>query len=129
DYVDDACMNMFSDGQKRRMRAALNGPRSSLLNSTACSGAVGLTGGPDLSTFQVYPNPASSFTRLEMKFAQAQNVDLHIYSILGAQMMEKHFENVQAHAFDLNLSDFSTGVYLVELRAGNQKAVKKLVVQ
>ncbi|MBI2720542.1 MAG: T9SS type A sorting domain-containing protein [Bacteroidetes bacterium] len=39
DYTDDACMNMFSAGQKTRMKAlfATGGARASLLNSTACA--------------------------------------------------------------------------------------------
>ena len=36
DYTNDACMYMFTNGQKNRMRATLNTTRSSLLNSQAC---------------------------------------------------------------------------------------------
>ena len=36
DYTNDACMFMFSTGQKSRMRATLNGSRSSLLTSLGC---------------------------------------------------------------------------------------------
>jgi hypothetical protein len=38
DYVDDACMYMFTTGQKARMQAlfATGGARASLLNSTGC---------------------------------------------------------------------------------------------
>ncbi|MDD3875087.1 MAG: PKD domain-containing protein [Bacteroidales bacterium] len=36
DYVDDACMMMFSLDQKARMVAALNGARSSILTSSVC---------------------------------------------------------------------------------------------
>ncbi len=36
DYTDDACMAMFTKGQRTRMRAALSGPRSSLANSDGC---------------------------------------------------------------------------------------------
>ncbi|MCX7743381.1 MAG: M43 family zinc metalloprotease [Flavobacteriales bacterium] len=45
DYVDDACMNLFTAGQKARMHAAINGPRSSLFNSNGCSGSGGGGGG------------------------------------------------------------------------------------
>ena len=40
DYSDDNCMNIFTSGQKSRMQATLNGTRSSLKNSTGCSGTV-----------------------------------------------------------------------------------------
>jgi PKD repeat protein len=38
DYVDDACMNLFTEGQKTRVWAAINTSRSSLANSQGCSG-------------------------------------------------------------------------------------------
>ena len=42
DYVDDACMNMFSTGQKNRMRAlfASGGFRESILSSNGCGGST-----------------------------------------------------------------------------------------
>ncbi len=48
DYSDDACMNLFTTGQKNRMRSVLaaGGSRSGLINSNAC-GSSG--GGPTCS--------------------------------------------------------------------------------
>jgi len=37
DYVDDNCMNIFTQGQKSRMQATLNGFRASLQTSEGCS--------------------------------------------------------------------------------------------
>ena len=37
DYTDDACMNLFTNGQKDRMHATLNTQRTELNNSAACS--------------------------------------------------------------------------------------------
>jgi len=47
DYTDDGCMYMFTLGQKARMVAALNGPRSPLLTSNVC----GTTGTPPVADF------------------------------------------------------------------------------
>lgn len=41
DYSDDGCMNLFTAGQKTRMKAALAGSRSSLGNSNGCGTAGG----------------------------------------------------------------------------------------
>jgi hypothetical protein len=43
DYVDDACMQMFSNGQKSRMQALFvsGGARASLATSPGCSGSTG----------------------------------------------------------------------------------------
>ncbi|NJC27756.1 M43 family zinc metalloprotease [Neolewinella antarctica] len=45
DYSDDACMNLFTTGQKARMQAALTGARASLLNSIGCGTPNGGGGG------------------------------------------------------------------------------------
>ncbi len=46
DYTDDACMNLFTQGQKTRMRAVLapNGFRAGLLTSQGCSAPGGCSG-------------------------------------------------------------------------------------
>ncbi len=45
DYSDDACMNLFTEGQKTRMKAALAGSRASLANSNGCGTPGGGGGG------------------------------------------------------------------------------------
>ena len=45
DYSDDVCMNLFTQGQKARMQAALAGSRSSLGNSNGCGTPGGGGGG------------------------------------------------------------------------------------
>ncbi|MEM9929540.1 MAG: M43 family zinc metalloprotease, partial [Bacteroidota bacterium] len=45
DYSDDACMNLFTQGQKARMQAALASARSSLGNSNGCGTPGGGGGG------------------------------------------------------------------------------------
>jgi hypothetical protein len=43
DYTNDACMNLFTIGQKTRMLAAINQYRSNLLSHSLCEGSVGVT--------------------------------------------------------------------------------------
>jgi len=40
DYTDDRCMNLFTEGQKLRMKACLSGFRSALLTSNGCVPAL-----------------------------------------------------------------------------------------
>lgn len=42
DYTNDACMNLFTQGQKTRMIAAINQYRPNMLNHNLCSGATNL---------------------------------------------------------------------------------------
>jgi hypothetical protein len=70
DYTDDVCVSMFTTGQKTRMRATLDGVRSSIKNSDGCQpgyeyAGINLLcyqciGGSEFEgTFQGYPNAAN----------------------------------------------------------------------
>jgi len=59
DYADDACMYMFTAGQKARMQAALAGPRSSLTTSSATNCTGGGGGGPTTCDTLFYPFPGT----------------------------------------------------------------------
>ncbi len=71
DYSDDACMNLFTSGQKARMRALFDtgGFRASLLNSNGCGSSGGGGGGGGTActdteisisiTFDNYPEETS----------------------------------------------------------------------
>ena len=43
DYTNDACMNLFTNGQKTRMLAAINNYRSNMLSHNLCNTSVGLS--------------------------------------------------------------------------------------
>ena len=43
DYTNDACMNLFTEGQKTRMISAINQYRSNLLNHNLCTGGTNPT--------------------------------------------------------------------------------------
>ena len=42
DYTNEACMKMFTNGQKTRMLSAINQYRQNMLNHNLCEGSVGI---------------------------------------------------------------------------------------
>ena len=42
DYTNDACMNLFTNGQKARMLAAINQYRPNMLNHNLCNGSTNI---------------------------------------------------------------------------------------
>ncbi len=54
DYQEDACMAMFTEGQKNRMVEAITGPRQGLIQEPSCATDWDLNN----SACQVSPNPA-----------------------------------------------------------------------
>jgi hypothetical protein len=58
DYVDDYCMNMFTKGQAVRMKAAMNGIRKSILNSSACLLTNSVQTVESNLKVNIFPNPS-----------------------------------------------------------------------
>lgn len=55
DYTNQSCKNMFTEGQKERMRAALENSRSELINSNACEPIVAVNADAAISEI-IYPD-------------------------------------------------------------------------
>lgn len=75
DFTEDACMNLFTKGQKARMRAMLaaGGPRNSLLTSVGLSTPLIFESPlpeepPSWLYAKFFPNPATSQITLDMSY-------------------------------------------------------------
>jgi hypothetical protein len=123
DYSNDACMNMFTIGQKKRMRAlfATGNFRNTLLVSFACDSTLA-QGGPlpvdtlvvvPADVFNVYPNPVHSSVTIEYKPGGAyQQKNVTVYSILGKKML---VSSISHQKKNLDFSALSAGVYILKI--------------
>lgn len=129
DYTDDGCMNLFTNGQKARMIAALTGPRQGLLTTGACNVAAGTSDRLNLSQqVRVYPNPVRSQAFVKINMPSRENVELNVYNLLGQNMIHRN-HNLQSETLTLNVSDLASGVYIVEVKAGKERFTQKIVKQ
>lgn len=135
DFTDDACMNIFTQGQKNKMRGlfALNNKRNSFLNSYACDSSLAAGGPlPDSIPLEkpglqvgIYPNPAYD------------NVSLMVnenYSLAGWQLIVinalgvKQFEQTLQSNMDLvSVKQLKAGIYFIYLTDGKTKKILRLV--
>jgi hypothetical protein len=79
---------------------------------------------------QNYPNPFNPSTTIRYMVPSRSTVTLKIYNILG-QLVESLVnmeQGVGSYVVQFNASRFSTGVYFYELRAGNYRDVKKMLL-
>jgi hypothetical protein len=119
DYTDDACMYMFTAGQKTRMVNTLNSTRLALQSSTGC-GSVGhaesvLNG----RTIKVYPNPANDQLAIEFTADQKADFTINLVNSLGQVISGEtlnSFEGVYHNS--LNTSDLPQGTYLLVIQNG-----------
>jgi hypothetical protein len=122
DYVDDACMYMFTEGQKKRMLASLNGYRASLLGQTNCSLSTNLPEYLSDLSLDVFPNPTSGLllVNYENSFFGAKNIRLLDY--MGRVLQQK----ISYGSCTFDISGYAPGIYWLSLE-GHPKPYKIVV--
>jgi len=140
DFSDDACMNMFTAGQVKRMRAlfATGGIRNSFLTSFQCDSTLAQAGPLPVTTttppadtivaqvIKVYPNPVHSQLTIEgNKISKISPKTLHIYNSLGVQLLSKELTQPKTA---VNLTGFVSGVYVIQIANGASSFTTKIMV-
>ena len=134
DFTDDACMYMFTKGQRQRMRVLFEpgGPRHSLLSSKGLEGS-GLQPDslPDIEKanagFLLYPVPASRFITLQLQencFRIGKKI--FIYNQVG-QIIKTI--SCTGKLQQLDISSFYPGLYFVKLEGAAITNAKKFIKQ
>lgn len=137
DFSDDAVMNMFTIGQKKRMRAlfAKGNIRNSFLSSFACDSSLAeaaplpipetapVAEAADL--FKVYPNPVQTTAVIEYSPAAEFAVkQVTVYNMLGVNVLSTQITQAKT---TINLSKLSKGIYIVKIGEDKKAYTTKLV--
>jgi len=83
-----------------------------------------------VASLQIYPNPASANTTISMVLENEANVEMRLLDLSGKVMTAKNYGTlVGSWSEKINTTNFSAGVYLVELTIEGTKVTKRLVVE
>ena len=76
----------------------------------------------EISEFSVYPNPFTDQANISFYLSEPGNVDVKVYNILGKVVYTSQQSQMEAgyHKLQVNTQDFVSGVYFVNLKAGNK---------
>ncbi len=80
--------------------------------------------------YQNYPNPFNPTTTIEYSIPRNLKVTVEIYDVLGQRVatLSNQYESAGYHSVVFNADKLSSGVYFYQVRAGNNVAVKKLML-
>jgi hypothetical protein len=83
----------------------------------------------ELGDFTLYPNPASTYTKVNLENVQGQTVSIQLFDLIGHQLQQIDIETVEKLDYRLDLTDLRDGQYIVAVIANGRKPVtKKLFV-
>ena len=123
DFTDDECMNLFTIGQRQRMRAAFaqGGPRASLLTSKGLNEPWLVESAlPVSSNTTLYPNPASDKIHIRVSDDMLGKTIL----LFNAQGQVQKRVVVQSPLQSIPVSSLAPGVYLLKGEGFSQRFVK-----
>lgn len=147
DFTNDACMNLFTQGQKARMRSLFGSGslRRSLLASPGLSAptveeapvvsvpapsnpvvvappAEAPVAAPKKATF--FPNPANQWLQVVLPDASWLGKELQLAGMNGTVVRKVTITTLQQK---INLQGLSDGLYLVRGQNGNSMLTEKIV--
>ncbi|MBK8564864.1 MAG: zinc metalloprotease [Saprospiraceae bacterium] len=107
-YTDDACMAMFSKGQKERMLAAMNSFRPGLLNSDGCE-TVPTHEIAEQNSLEVFGNPVGNELRFKVNASRTAQWELVLINAIGQVEQLGQFPANQL--FTLSFQAKTSGIY------------------
>jgi hypothetical protein len=125
DYTNDACMFFFTNGQKTRMRAALQGSRASLLSSDALTPTVPGVAELGMTMLQMYPNPADR----EVTLVLAERIGPCTVRVIdGVGRTVETGTHPDSERIVIDLSQLASGSYTVEAIGTTGRARQRLII-
>jgi hypothetical protein len=88
---------------------------------------VGISESTLNSSFSIYPNPANNNLSVMLTNTSSENVTVRIFNNIGQLVKTINLGNTTDINKQIDISDLSSGIYMVKTTIGNASASKKLV--
>jgi hypothetical protein len=146
DYTPDACMNIFTHGQKVKMRSlfSINGARNTFMSSFVCDSTLGAgeavpppspstdttvvdstTKSKAIDAVQVYPNPIQNqFTVKSLDSFKLSGKNIVVYNSTGKKILQL---KASAELITIQSSIWSPGIYFIQIGEGSGRMTKKMI--
>jgi len=79
----------------------------------------------------IYPNPFNPSTNVKFTISKAGNVNLAVYNVLGQRvktLVNNEYRTANSYNVKIDMSEYSTGLYFVVLKQGENTATKKMML-
>lgn len=121
DYVDDACMYMFTEGQQIRMLAYLNTIIGQYLTNVLGNNEV------LVNNFSIAPNPNKGTFNIQLK--DVMDYSIEVFDATGRTVLENNYNQNNELNQEVKLYDAAKGVYFVSIKSQDAVITKKIIVE
>jgi subtilisin-like proprotein convertase family protein len=95
-----------------------------------CTQTIALTTSENqLSDFAIYPNPNKGNFNIQFDNTTSNEIKVNVYDMRGRTIFENNYSNQVTFNENIQLTNAQAGVYLVSVTDGNQKMVKRIVIE
>jgi hypothetical protein len=134
DYSNDACVNLFTEGQKTRMKAlfASGGPRYSILSSYGLSAPLISESplsdeAPRWLHPQLYPNPATNELILDVAYdIRWVGKTLSVFNVNGQLAMQA---TINSKIQKIDIKKLSPGLYFISAKKEDGSYIKQKFIK
>lgn len=119
DFTNDACMALFTEGQKVRLRATLDSVRSGLKDNPSCTVSSAENQLPEPGGWQIIPNPASDRLSLLHPVFEGK-VMILLYDQTGVLRRKTDADIIEGR-LALDVSDLPSGWYYLRVFSAGEK--------
>jgi hypothetical protein len=83
-----------------------------------------------INTTRVYPNPATDMLNIEVNAAQASEMSISVYNIMGQNVMNQNVNiTTGMNLRPINVSELNSGIYFVTVKANGFENTMKFIVK
>lgn len=83
----------------------------------------------NLDNFVLYPNPNKGNFTVKFDSSSTNEINITVNDIRGREVFTKNYQNNGVFDENIQLSGLQSGVYLVNVKDGSKKVVKKIVIE
>ena len=102
---------------------------SSKSNVTQVGACVGIKENLGLNkNIRLIPNPSNGIVNIVTSLTNSQNIEISIHNALGQMVSNTIYSSLTNNSYTLDLTSYSNGVYFVTVSNGEEKVVKRLIL-
>ena len=128
DYSDDACLYMFTNGQKTKMVSVINSTRTSIKSSQGCL-SVGIFEPSSNESLQIVPNPTFGSVNITLPSSAVNFANMQVFNSIGQVVQNIAGGGYNSSGVKIDLSGDAEGIYIIRVVAGEKVYVGKVMLE